>query len=86
MAVAWIAILTIGETYAPTILRKRTARRRLETGDNRWWCRYDEKKKFSTLLKMNLARPFVIAVTEPICIFWDVVSHVRLILMSEGHN
>lgn len=54
------------ETYAPAILRKLAAKRRKETDDDRWWCRYDEKSELWPLLKVNLSRPFVMAVTEPI--------------------
>lgn len=69
---AWITVGSISETYTPTILRKRAAEKRKETGDARWWSRYDEKAEFLPLLKINLSRPFVMAVTEPICLFWDL--------------
>lgn len=71
-AVAWVCVACIEETYAPTILRKKAAKKRKETGDERWWSRYDDKIPFWDLLKVNLSRPFVLSVTEPICIFWDV--------------
>ncbi|THY11575.1 MFS general substrate transporter [Aureobasidium pullulans] len=70
VAFAFVAI--VKETYGPTLLRKRAAKKRKETGDPRWWSRFDEKKAFLPLLKVNLSRPFVLMVTEPICIFWDV--------------
>ncbi|KAG9601762.1 MFS general substrate transporter, partial [Aureobasidium melanogenum] len=70
VAFAFVAI--VKETYGPTLLRKRAAKLRKETGDPRWWSRFDEKKAFWPLLKVNLSRPFVLMVTEPICIFWDV--------------
>lgn len=62
----------IKETYAPAILRKRARQCRKETGDERYRSRYDDKTRFWPLLKENMSRPFVMAVTEPICIFWDV--------------
>ncbi|KAL1310505.1 hypothetical protein AAFC00_000790 [Neodothiora populina] len=65
-------IAMVKETYAPALLRKRAAQRRKETGDDRWFSRYDEKKEFLPLLKVNMSRPFVMVFTEPICIFWDV--------------
>lgn len=40
---AWIMMSLIKETYAPAILKKKVAKRRKETGDDRWWCRYDDK-------------------------------------------
>jgi multidrug resistance protein len=63
---AWGMVLMIRETYAPAILRKRAAQKRKETGDERWWSRYDDKEEFLPLLKINLSRPFVMTVTEPI--------------------
>ncbi|PWY76281.1 MFS general substrate transporter [Aspergillus heteromorphus CBS 117.55] len=78
----WIALILSGialilscvlkETYGPIILQNKAARMRKETGDPRWWCRYDQRASLNELLKTNLGRPFVMAVTEPICIFWNV--------------
>lgn len=65
-SVSFFLVLSIRETYAPAILRKRAAAMRKETGDDRWRSRYDEKKEFLPLLKINLSRPFVLMVTEPI--------------------
>lgn len=42
-AVGWIMCASIQETYAPAILKRKAAQRRKETGDDRWWCRYDQK-------------------------------------------
>ncbi|KAJ9096134.1 hypothetical protein QFC20_006509 [Naganishia adeliensis] len=69
--IAVILIFFSKETYAPAILRKVAAQKRKETGDPRWWCRYDEKIQFWPLLKLNLGRPFAMMLTEPICIFWN---------------
>lgn len=63
---AWAIISAVPETYAPAILRAKAAKKRKQTGDSRWWCRYDDKKAFWPLLKINLSRPFVMTVTEPI--------------------
>ncbi|GME25675.1 putative mfs multidrug transporter protein [Neofusicoccum parvum] len=65
-------MMLVKETYAPTILRKRAAQLRKETGNQRWWCRYDDKAEFWPLLKTNLSRPLIMALTEPICIFWNL--------------
>ena len=70
--VAWLVVSLIHETYGPVILRRRVKKRRKETGEDRWWCRYDDKLEFWPLLKINLSRPFVMTVTEPICLFWDL--------------
>ncbi|KAL5336481.1 major facilitator superfamily domain-containing protein [Aspergillus crustosus] len=78
----WIALMLSGvavvfacfmkETYGPVILQRRAARMRKETDDDRWWSRYDQKVSLWELLKVNLSRPFVMAVVEPICIFWNL--------------
>ena len=65
-------LFSMRETYAPTILQKKAHRQRLATGDSRWHCRYDAKQSFWPLLKINLARPIIMATTEPICMFWNV--------------
>jgi MFS family permease len=70
--VAWISTSAITETYAPAILQKMAAERRRETGDDRWWCRYDVKMSISRSLRINLSRPFVLTATEPILWFWDL--------------
>ncbi|TVY17787.1 Citrinin biosynthesis cluster MFS transporter mrr1 [Lachnellula arida] len=69
--VAWILCTCIKESYAPALLKKKAAKLRKETGDDRWWCRYDQKLSPSEILKVNLSRPFVISFTEPICWFWN---------------
>jgi len=56
----------IQETYAPVLLRRKAARMRKETNDSRWWSRYDQKADIIEVLKINLGRPFVMAVVEPI--------------------
>jgi MFS family permease len=70
--VSFISTCLIKETYPPVLLSKRAVKRRAETGDDRWWCRYEQRADFWTLLRINLTRPFVMAVTEPICIFWNI--------------
>lgn len=63
---AILAMLTVKETYAPTILKRKAARLRKETDDPRWWCRYDTKLSMKEVMKVNLSRPFILAATEPI--------------------
>ncbi|ORX94073.1 major facilitator superfamily domain-containing protein [Clohesyomyces aquaticus] len=71
-AVSFFMVLIVKETYAPAILRAKAAKKRAETGDDRWHSRYDDKKKFWPLLRENLVRPLSMSVKEPICIFWNV--------------
>lgn len=70
--VAWAMSASLKETYAPVILKKKAARLRKETGDERWWSRYDDKASALEILKINLSRPFVLTWTEPILWFWDL--------------
>lgn len=64
--VAWVVVSLIPETYGPAILRSRARQRRKETGDDRYWSRYDDKSAFWPLLKLNMSRPFIMTFTEPI--------------------
>ncbi|KAI2622051.1 major facilitator superfamily transporter [Xylaria nigripes] len=70
--VATLLTLTTTETYAPTILKNKAARRRKETGDNRWWTRYDVSLSPRELIKVNLVRPFKLFFTEPILWFFNL--------------
>jgi hypothetical protein len=63
---SWIFIFLVKETYEPTLLRNKAAKMRKETGNEKWWSRFDEKATFLPLLKVNLSRPFVLMATEPI--------------------
>jgi multidrug resistance protein len=70
--VSFALLFMVKETYAPKLLRSKAQKVRKETGDSRFWSRYDERKSFQEILKLNMARPFVMMVSEPICIFWNV--------------
>jgi MFS family permease len=69
---AALMLATVKETYAPTLLKRKAARMRRETGDVRWWCRFDQRISTLHLLKLNLSRPFVLAATEPILWFFNI--------------
>ncbi|EEQ87916.1 MFS multidrug transporter [Blastomyces dermatitidis ER-3] len=69
--VALIFMCIMKETYTPVLLQRKAARLRKEDDDPRWWSRYDQKASITAVLKVNLSRPFVMAVLEPICIFWN---------------
>ena len=70
--VALFLLFVTHETYAPAILIKKARARRAETNDSRWWCRYEQRSSLLSLLGVNLSRPFVMAFTEPICMFWNL--------------
>ena len=65
-------MVTVPETYAPTILQRKAARMRKEMDDPRWWCQYDQKVSTLHLLKLNLSRPFILFWTEPILWFLNI--------------
>ncbi|KAK0101585.1 hypothetical protein ONS95_006749 [Cadophora gregata] len=67
----WFFCSSMQETYAPVILQRKAAKMRKETGDDRWWCRYDQKASLFEMLKINLSRPFILSFTEPILWFWN---------------
>lgn len=69
---ALIMMLCIQETYRPRLLQQMATKKRKETGDDAWWSRYDVRVSFGELMRVNLSRPFVMAVKEPICVFWNV--------------
>lgn len=64
--IAWVLVALVPETYAPAILRDRAKKQRKSTDCEKWWSRYDDSLEFFSLLKLNLKRPFVLTVTEPI--------------------
>ncbi|PGH14033.1 hypothetical protein AJ79_03302 [Helicocarpus griseus UAMH5409] len=70
--VALLCMCVMKETYTPVLLRRKAARLRKELDDPRWWSRYDQRTSVISILKINLSRPFVMAVVEPICIFWNL--------------
>lgn len=70
-AAAFIMMACIKETYAPALLQQKAKKMRKEHDDSRYWSRYDVRVGFLELMKVNLSRPFVMAVKEPICIFWN---------------
>lgn len=70
--VAFALVCILKETYGPALLQKKATQLRKENEDDRYWSRYDTKVPFVELMKINLSRPFIMAVKEPICIFWNV--------------
>ncbi|ODH34732.1 hypothetical protein ACO22_03053 [Paracoccidioides brasiliensis] len=69
--IALALLCFVKETYTPVLLQKKARRLRAETGDSRWWSRYDYRASLTEVLKVNLSRPFAMAILEPICIFWN---------------
>lgn len=62
----------IRESYAPAILRRRAAKMRQQTGDPRWWSKYDEIEiSQHERLLTALWRPIKLCATEPVLWFWN---------------
>lgn len=64
--VALVFAFLMKETYAPVLLKRKAARLRKQTDDSRWWSPYDQRGNLADALRVNLIRPTVMAVTEPI--------------------
>jgi hypothetical protein len=69
---AFAMMCIIQETYSPALLQKKAKKMRKEMDSEKYWSRYDVRVGFIELMKVNLSRPFIMAVTEPICIFWNL--------------
>lgn len=63
----WIAASLIPETYAPVILKKRAARMRKETGNDKIMTELEaHKMSFKELIQTVLYRPLMFVITEPV--------------------
>jgi multidrug resistance protein len=83
---ALIMMVIIKETYSPALLQQKAKRIRKEQDDERYWSRYDVRVGFVELMMVNLSRPFIMAVKEPICIFWNVyiaIVYGKLVLEDD---
>jgi MFS family permease len=47
--VGWIMCSMVKETYSPVLLQRKAAKIRKETGDDRWWSRYDQRLSSKSL-------------------------------------
>ncbi|KIV82321.1 hypothetical protein, variant [Exophiala sideris] len=70
--VASVLLFLMKETYSPVLLQNKAKKLRREESDERYWSRYDIRVGFFQLMRINLSRPFIMMVKEPICIFWNV--------------
>ncbi|OAA61356.1 Major facilitator superfamily domain, general substrate transporter [Cordyceps fumosorosea ARSEF 2679] len=65
-AVVVICIFFLPETYGPVLLRRKAARLRKETGDDRWWHPHEEEKmNMSNIVTKYIVRPLNMLFTEP---------------------
>lgn len=86
--VANLLMFTVKETYIPAVLKEKSAKLRKEEDDERYWCEYDDAvRSTAELMKINLSRPFVLSLTEPILWFfniWISVIYGILYLVSQS--
>ncbi|KAF6802125.1 MFS multidrug transporter [Colletotrichum sojae] len=75
-AVGALFIMTIPETYRPTLLRKMAEDRRREEGDSRYWSDFDDTVPIFRRIRTAVSRPFVLSFTEPVLVFWNVYISV----------
>ncbi|KAF9892481.1 hypothetical protein FE257_001590 [Aspergillus nanangensis] len=88
--VSFVALYLSKETFAPAILNAKRQRLRTETGDTRWWTKYDDNKgqDMSALMLTSLVRPLAMGIFEPICLFFDIyigVFYAILFLCFVGY-
>lgn len=65
-ALSFILLALVKETYTPILLRKRAQRKREDTNDSKWWSPYDNHLPFLAFCRINISRPIVMILTEPI--------------------
>lgn len=69
------------ETLAPVLLRRKAAKLRKDTGDDKYRTLEElEKKPFAQTIKIALIRPFIMIFTEPIIIFMSICMSIRILL------
>lgn len=68
----FVLLLWTPETYAPKLLKHKVLKKRRETGNTEWWCRYDDSLSAFSIIKATLPRPFFLIFREPILWFWDL--------------
>jgi MFS family permease len=75
------------ETYSPALLQRKAERLRKTESEDRYWSRYDTKLAFGELMKVNLGRPFVMMVSEQICVCFNIyIAVVYGILYMVGKS
>lgn len=76
--VMWFLItFTVPETFAPTLLKKRAAKLRKETGDDKYVTEQDlDLRPFGQRMKLFLVRPFQLLCLEPIVLFLSLYMSV----------
>ncbi|KAK1991415.1 major facilitator superfamily transporter, partial [Colletotrichum falcatum] len=69
-------IMTIPETYRPTLLRKKAEAKREEEKDSRYWSDFDDTVPIFRRIRTAVSRPFILSFTEPVLMFWNIYISV----------
>ncbi|KAJ6257849.1 Major facilitator superfamily multidrug transporter [Drechslerella dactyloides] len=79
----FVAGFFVAETYGPHILREKARHRRLTTGDDKYFSRFDfpPATSLATLLRRNFKRPLKMLFTEAICLAWALYLSVIYALL-----
>ncbi|KXH27525.1 major facilitator superfamily transporter [Colletotrichum salicis] len=75
-AVGALFIMTVPETYRPTLLRKKAAAKRQEEEDHRYWSDFDDTVPIFRRIRTAVSRPFILSFTEPVLMFWNIYISV----------
>ncbi|GKT44853.1 citrinin biosynthesis cluster MFS transporter mrr1 [Colletotrichum spaethianum] len=75
-AVGALFIMTIPETYRPTLLRKKAAQKRQDEEDHRYWSDFDDTVPMFRRIRTAVSRPFILSFTEPVLMFWNIYISV----------
>ena len=61
-----VAFLSLPETYAPVLLKRKAVQMRKETGDQRWWHPHEDTHiTMSNVFTQHVSRPIRMLCTEP---------------------
>ncbi|KAK7207797.1 major facilitator superfamily domain-containing protein [Myxozyma melibiosi] len=72
-----VIVVTIPETYAPTILKRRAAKLRKETGDNSYVTDLElNPRPLAEMIKVNLTRPFILLFRELIVFLLSIYMSI----------
>ncbi|KAH8892539.1 major facilitator superfamily transporter [Thozetella sp. PMI_491] len=71
-AIGALFIMTVPETYRPTLLRRMAAERRQTEEDPRYWSDFDDTVPLVHRIRTAVSRPFILSFTEPVLLFWNV--------------
>ncbi|TFY59780.1 hypothetical protein EVJ58_g5565 [Rhodofomes roseus] len=80
--------LFVPETYVPVILRRKAARRRKETGDEKFWAPLDHRdESLSESIMMSIYTPFKLLLFDPMALslnMWNAITLGILYLTFEA--